>query len=308
MKHENFKKLGLKLVIAASLVSVGACAKFGDLSSDHNIGNINNQEIHNITYHANNFDFISVYYPIAQNSLQDKINPQKTNTKIVDVYGQAEIDLVSSEDGKNTFYQVKDIGVNEKSNLNSILSKDHIKKDKGVIGTYVNGEFNIQIHEMNDLVGNDPIYVGVVQKKQAGDYSQKVAQDTTVANYNGNEIHQITYQKLNNDEKAPTIYFAINSNQEVKPLSSNTTYHDGKKISVVSSALFLFNEQGQLIDNNTLNSVELAKLNKSLSTAPVVKNDLNDNYQSNIVSKIKSIRVAQQPENEKINNQTVKMK
>lgn len=43
MKHENFKKLGLKLVIAASLVSVGACAKFGDLSSDHNIGNINNQ-------------------------------------------------------------------------------------------------------------------------------------------------------------------------------------------------------------------------------------------------------------------------
>lgn len=268
MKLEKFKALGLSLMLAASL---SACSKFGDFEADKNVATINQQQLHQLTYSAgDNFD-LSVYYPVNPQNAKtpSKQTDPRMTQEIADVYGNAEVDRFiihgTTFSSDKVIYMVKDIGsVSNQNQLSEVLSQTHNKKDMGIIGNYVEGKFNLEIHQMRSGAETDPIYVAVVHPRHAGDYSKNIDQDNVVSNYNNSTIHQVVFNQPQNETDEPRLYFSLNDKGELLPLSSESVYKKGKHSYVINSNIVLLDEAGHLIENNQLTEKELVKLNKSV--------------------------------------------
>jgi hypothetical protein len=253
----NFtKKTAIALL---TLVCLSACSRFGDFKSDKDLGMINHQNIHELKYAADNDSNynLTVYYPLAENTKTTKTNDPRVSKKMVDVYGNAEIDLYTINGGSfasdQSFYMVSDIGsINNTNQLSDIFDKHHNKSEVGVLGTYVFGKYTLEIHDMHGSLDDSPLYIAVVHERKPGDYSKNMTQDNVVANYNNTTIHQVTFNKLNAQEFTPVLYFASNDKGLFMPLSSMTIYPNGKYSAGMRSIMILVDENGYLITNNRL--------------------------------------------------------
>lgn len=255
----KFSQMSKVAAVILSIASLSACSRFGDFKSDKDLGVINHQDIHQLKYAADNdsnYD-LTLYYPLAEAKKDNKTIDPRLSKQMVDVYGNAEIDLYTINGGSfasdKSFYVVSDIGTtNEANMLSDIFSQHHNKSEVGTLGTYVFDKYTLEIHEMHGSVDDSPLYVAVVHARKPGDYAKNMTQDNIIANYNNTTLHQVTFNKLHAQEFTPVVYFATNDKGLFLPLSSLTIYPNGRYSAGMFSTTILVDENGHLIFNNQL--------------------------------------------------------
>lgn len=293
-KLSAFKALGLSLMLA---ISLSACSKYGELKSDQVLGTINHEAIHKLVYGSDDVYDISLYYPVDENKNDSKSKDSQVEVRDTDQYGTTEVNrydfpsdltekIVNAEDYLYIPSSLKiDNSQNEIAN-NQIFNRNHYYNDDGVVGTFVNGQFNLEIHQMSHLFESDKLYVAVVHPNhQKNATSENLSEKTVLGNYQDSTIYQLHYKAISFFDRAPDIFIAINHNGKLIPLNSKMTYVGGNNNEsdiTVRNTLILLDENGHLINHNQLSDKNFVLLNKEvkkLAKNPLVENKAETNYE-----------------------------
>src|SRR5579875_2759152 len=158
------KKLLSLLLISLSL---GACTKFGEINSDKVVGNLNQDEIHKVTYGIDSLEETTLYIPIKKNLNQ---KPNYINKKFVDQYAHTAIYQYEFKSGffedDNLVYMAEKVP-NLQNDNKEVFDDNHHFKEDGVIGTYVLGKYHLSIHKMANFWDSDRLYIGVQDESVA---------------------------------------------------------------------------------------------------------------------------------------------